>query len=82
MKRRELIALLAGAAAWSTAARAQQPKRPTIGFLGTTVPSSMSQWTAALEQRLRELGWVEGRTVSIAYRWAEKNASVISFIDG
>jgi len=71
VKRRELIALLAGAAAWSTAARAQQPKRPTIGFLGTTVPSSMSQWTAALEQRLRELGWVEGRTVSIAYRWAE-----------
>jgi putative ABC transport system substrate-binding protein len=71
LQRREFISLVGGLAAWPLAARAQQPKLPTIGFLGTTVPSTMSQWTAALEQRLRELGWVEGRTVSIAYRWAE-----------
>jgi putative tryptophan/tyrosine transport system substrate-binding protein len=70
-RRRDVIALLAGASAWPTAAQAQQRKLPTIGFLGTAVPSTMSEWTAALEQRLRELGWVEGRTVTIAYRWAE-----------
>lgn len=71
MRRREFIAAVGGAAAWPLAARAQQPKLPTIGFLGTAVPSTMSRWTGALEQRLRELGWVEGRTVTIAYRWAE-----------
>jgi hypothetical protein len=70
-RRRDVIALLAGASAWPTAAQAQQRILPTIGFLGTAVPSTMSEWTAALEQRLRELGWVEGRTVTIAYRWAE-----------
>src|SRR5262249_17753645 len=56
---------------WPLAARAQQPKLPTIGFLGSTTPSAMSQWVAAFVQRLRELGWVEGRTVAIEYRWAE-----------
>jgi putative ABC transport system substrate-binding protein len=73
MKRREFIAMLGGAAAvWPLAARAQQPgKLPTIGFLGTSTPSAWSQWTAAFVQRLRELGWVEGRTVAIEYRWAE-----------
>jgi len=49
---------------------AQQPgKLPT--FLGTATPSSWYQWTAAFVQRLRELGWVDGRTVAIEYRWAE-----------
>ena len=51
---------------------AQQPgKLPTIGFLGPLASSAMSQWTAAFVQRLRELGWIEGRTVAIEYRWAE-----------
>src|SRR5260370_33597612 len=60
------------AAAWPLAARAQQPKKlPTIGFLGTSTPSAWSQWTTAFVQRLRELGWVEGSTVAIEYRWAE-----------
>src|SRR4029453_18185411 len=60
------------AAAWPLAARAQQPtKLPTIGFLGSTAPSAMSQRTAAFVQRLRELGWIEGRTVTIDYRWGE-----------
>jgi putative ABC transport system substrate-binding protein len=71
--RRKFLATLGGAAvAWPLAARAQQPARlPTIGFLGSSTPSAMSQWVAAFVQRLRELGWIEGRTVAIEYRWAE-----------
>jgi putative tryptophan/tyrosine transport system substrate-binding protein len=73
MKRRHFITLIGGAAAaWPLAAPAQQPaKLPTIGFLGALSPSAMSQWTAAFVQRLRELGWIEGRTVAIEYRWME-----------
>src|SRR5215831_12088354 len=71
MRRREFITLLGGAAAWPLTARAQQPgKLPTIGFLGTDA-SVWSPWTAAFVQRLRERGWIEGRTVAIEYRWAE-----------
>jgi hypothetical protein len=73
MKRREFVTLLGGAAAmWPLAARAQQPaKLPTIGFLGSTTPSLHGQWVAAFVRRLQELGWIEGRTVAIEYRWAE-----------
>src|SRR5262249_26355520 len=73
IERREVIALLGGAAvAWPFAARAQQPaKLPTIGLLGSSTPSAMSQWIAAFVQRLLELGWIEGRTIGIEYRWAE-----------
>jgi putative tryptophan/tyrosine transport system substrate-binding protein len=73
MKRREFITLLGGAAgAWPLAASAQQPARlPTIGFLVAGTPSSHGRWAAALVQRLRELGWIEGRTIAIDYRWAE-----------
>jgi ABC-type uncharacterized transport system substrate-binding protein len=71
MRRREFITLVGGAAAtWSFAARAQQPAK-TIGFLGANAPALQSQWTAAFVQRLRELGWIEGRTIAIEYRWAE-----------
>jgi len=71
--RRELLAALGGAAvAWPLAARAQQAgKLPTIGFLGAATPSAWSQRVAAFVQRLRELGWTEGRTVVVEYRWAE-----------
>jgi putative ABC transport system substrate-binding protein len=71
--RRTFLAALGGAAAaWPLAARAQQPgKLPIIGFLGANTPSVQSQWTAAFVQRLRELGWIEGRNVAIEYRWAE-----------
>jgi putative tryptophan/tyrosine transport system substrate-binding protein len=73
MKRRDFITLLGGATVvWPLTARAQQSaKLPTIGFLGATTPSAQSLWTAAFVQRLRELGWIEGRTVRIEYRWAE-----------
>jgi putative tryptophan/tyrosine transport system substrate-binding protein len=73
MRRREFITLIGGAAAtWPLAARAQQTgKQPTIGFLGGGTSSAQSLWTAAFVQRLRELGWIEGRTIAIEYRWAE-----------
>jgi ABC-type uncharacterized transport system substrate-binding protein len=76
MKRRQFITLLGGAAAaWPLAARAQQvPKLPTIGFLGSATPSAQSQWVAALVQRLREVGWIEGRNIAIEYRWGEGRA--------
>ena len=73
IRRREFITLLGGTAATRPlAARAQQSaKLPTIGFLGGTTASTMRQWTDAFVQRLRELGWVDGRTVAIEFRWAE-----------
>jgi len=71
MRRREFIALLSCApAAWALEARAQQ-KLPTIGFLGASTPANWSLWTGAFVQRLRELGWIDGRTAAIEYRWAE-----------
>jgi len=73
VKRRAFITFLGGAAAaWPLAARAQQlGTLPTVGFLGNTTASVQSQWTAAFVQRLRELDWIEGRTVAIEYRWVE-----------
>src|SRR5262245_51887632 len=73
MRRREFITLLEGAAAaWPLAARAQQTgKLPTIGLLGATTALAGNQRVAAFVQRLRELGWIDGRTIAIEYRWAE-----------
>jgi len=72
IRRREFITLLSGSAAWPLAARAQQPaKMPTIGVLGSATPSSEGQRVAAFVQRLRELGWIDGRNVAIEYRWSE-----------
>ena len=73
MRRREFLGALGGlTAAWPLATRAQQAaKLPTIGFLVAGTPSSHGQWVAAFVQRLRELGWIEGRTITIEYRWAE-----------
>src|SRR6516165_4675712 len=72
MKRREFITLLGGAAGWSVMARAQQPgKLRTIGFAGLSTRSAESDLVAAFTQRPRELGWIEGRTITIEYRWGE-----------
>jgi hypothetical protein len=73
MRRREFIMLVGSAAiAWPDAARAQQLRKlPTIGFLGQSTRAAASEWVAALVQRLRELGWIEGRTIAIEYRWSE-----------
>jgi putative ABC transport system substrate-binding protein len=73
IERRKFLATLGGAAAaWPLAARAQQPgKLPTIGFLGATTPTIWSPFVGAFLQRLRELGWIDGRTITIDYRWAE-----------
>jgi len=67
MKRREFITLLDGmAVAWPLAARAQQPsKLPTIGYLGVNTASAEKPWTDAFVQRVRELGWIEGRSIAI-----------------
>ena len=72
MKRRDFITLLGGAAAaWPIAARAQQSvRRPTLGLLIPGSPAIYSQRVGALVQRLRELGWVDGSTIAIEYRWA------------
>jgi putative ABC transport system substrate-binding protein len=72
VKRRAFIMLLGGAAAAPLAAWAQQSRKlTTIGFLGAATPSAWGHWVAAFTQRLRELGWIEGRTIAIEYRWAE-----------
>jgi putative ABC transport system substrate-binding protein len=71
MRRREFIVLLS-AAAWPLSARAQHTGRlPTIGFLGAATPAVWAPWTAAFENRLGELGWMQDRTVAIEHRWAE-----------
>ena len=72
MRRRDFITLFGVATAWPLAARAQQAgKMPTIGLLGATTLLVESQRVAAFVQRLRELGWIEGRTVAIEVRWAD-----------
>jgi putative ABC transport system substrate-binding protein len=76
MKRREFITLLGGAAAGCPfAARAQQtPGLPSIGSSSPMTASVENQRVAAFVQRLRQLGWVEGRTVAIKVRWAEERS--------
>jgi ABC-type uncharacterized transport system substrate-binding protein len=82
MRRREFITLLGcAAAAWPLAAGGQPARKlPTIGFLGAATPSVASQWVAAFEKRLRELGWIQGRTIAIEYRWAEASTERYSEI--
>jgi putative ABC transport system substrate-binding protein len=72
MRRRDFIKQIAGSvASWPLVARAQQPgKLPTIGFLGANA-SGFAPWVSAFVSRLRELGWVEGRTIAVEYRWSE-----------
>jgi putative ABC transport system substrate-binding protein len=72
MRRREFLVGFGGVVASSLSARAQQiTKLPVIGFMGAATPSAWSSWTAAFVKRLSELGWVDGKTIKIEYRWAE-----------
>jgi putative ABC transport system substrate-binding protein len=71
MRRRDLLALIGGAAAWPVAGRAQAPSVPVIGFLNSASPSAFARLVDAFRQGLAEEGYVEGRNVTIEYRWAE-----------
>ena len=72
MRRREFITFLGSVAvAWPLVGHAQQPRKPpTIGFLGVD-PAMWSSWTAGFVDRLSALGWIDGRTVAIEFRWAQ-----------
>src|ERR687888_616307 len=72
MRRREFVRLIGGVAAvWPFVARGQQPgKAPVVGFLVAGSQASHGTWVAGFAQRLSELGWTEGRNVTIEYRWA------------
>ena len=71
MRRREVIAGIAGGAAWPLEVAAQQSARPTIGYLGSLSPELFTSRLRAFHQGLRETGYVEDRNVAIEYRWAE-----------
>jgi putative ABC transport system substrate-binding protein len=85
MRRREFLGVLGGAAAsgWPLAARAQSlSKRVTVGYLGSNTPSADGRRLDAFLQRLRDLGWIEGRTITIDVRWAEgRNERFAEFAD-
>jgi ABC-type uncharacterized transport system substrate-binding protein len=72
MNRRELISIVTILAAWPVRARAEHAARiPTVGFMGAGTQLGWSDWRTAFLQRMQELGWIEGQTVAIEYRWAE-----------
>src|SRR4029077_16706543 len=81
-RRRQFITLLGGAAAtWPLAARAQQAGQlPIIGYMGQGTPAAEAKRVAAFVERLRELSWIEGRTVVIEYRWTDGRSDLAADI--
>ena len=72
MKRREFITLLGSAAtAWPMTVHAQRPAMPVVGVLGSATPDGSAHLLAAFQEGLKETGYVEGRNVTLEYRWAE-----------
>src|SRR4051812_46683289 len=69
MRRREFMTLLGGVASWPGTAHAESGKLPVIGFLGADA-AAFAPWTAAFVARLTELGWIDGRTINVEYRWS------------
>ena len=81
MKRRQFITMLGVAAAWPVVARAQQSgKLPIIGYMGQGTPAAEAKRVTAFVERLRELGWIEGRTVVIEFRWTEGRSDLAAEI--
>jgi len=81
LHRREFITLVGGTViAWPLTGRAQPARLPTIGFFSASSAAAMTSWVAALVQGLRELGWIEGRTVAIEYSWADGRSERIAEI--
>ena len=74
MRRRDFITLIGTAAAtWPLAARAQPSPAPVVGFLGSASASSFAPMVAAFQDGLNQLGYVDGRNVTVEYHWAEGN---------
>jgi putative ABC transport system substrate-binding protein len=73
MRRRDLLTLLSGAAALPFMARAQQPPIPVVGVLRTDMPATGTNVIAAFRKGLSEMGFVEGRNVTIELRWAQND---------
>jgi ABC-type uncharacterized transport system substrate-binding protein len=71
VRRRELITLLGGAAAWPVSAHAQQPAMPVVGYLDSRSPDSMADRIRGFRQGLKETGYAEGENVEVLYRWGE-----------
>src|SRR5215470_17023411 len=74
MRRRDFIKGITGSAtAWPLMARAQQPARPVVGFLGPNSPESDAYRVTAFKQGLKEAGFVDGQNVVIEYCWAQSH---------